>query len=272
VTPKNGNVIVAGQANAITISTRDASQLKGAVILGQDGTGQRQGRFTDVAGGPFVPFGGCGVSDDKFHADSNAKTLQKFHILYTRILVSASLIRAPSCYITTFLHVSIPCNALVDTLVGPNAQGETSGMIQQRGITAKSSYGKLVFNAPNCIPGNNITFAGLSVTGTGFGQWLQTFEVTGSICAPVSGGVPASGKPVQSAPSSQLPPPPPPYRQPTQAPQAPGVPQLPADVGASTWAVTNSLKTSSVSPNFPGVITATVTQVTETFTTVYVAA
>lgn len=66
LTPVKGNVIVAGQANAITLSTRDASQLKGAVIVGQDGTGQRQGRFTDVAGGPFVPFGGCGVSKDEF--------------------------------------------------------------------------------------------------------------------------------------------------------------------------------------------------------------
>lgn len=145
-------------------------------------------------------------------------------------------------------------------------------MIQQRGITAQSSYEKLVFNAPDCIPGSNITFAGLSVTGTGFGQWLQTFEVIGSLCAPASGLKPAAGVPVQSAPSSQLTPPKQPVGPQSRGPQASGLPQLNTDADASTRAITGSLKISSVSPKLQVIVTATVTKVTETFTTVFVKA
>jgi hypothetical protein len=60
VKPQGGNTIVAGQANKITLSTKDNSQLKGALLYGQDGTGTRQGSFTDANNGPFVPFPGCG--------------------------------------------------------------------------------------------------------------------------------------------------------------------------------------------------------------------
>ncbi|KIV99650.1 hypothetical protein, variant 2 [Verruconis gallopava] len=124
VKPQNGNTIVAGQANKITISTQDNSQLKGALLYGQDSTGTRQGSFTDASGGPFVPFPGC----------------------------------------------------------GKNPQGQISGVIQQTGVSASSSYSSLVYNAPACIPGNNITIGGLSVTGSGFGIWTYSFQVTGSSC------------------------------------------------------------------------------------------
>lgn len=60
VKPQSGNTIVAGQANKITVSTKDNSQLKGAMLYGQDGSGTRQGSFTDANAGPFVPFAGCG--------------------------------------------------------------------------------------------------------------------------------------------------------------------------------------------------------------------
>jgi hypothetical protein len=124
VKPQGGNTIVAGQANKITISTNDNSQLKGALLYGQDGTGTRQGSFTDANNGPFVPFAGC----------------------------------------------------------GKNPQGDISGVIQQQGVTASNSYSSLVYNAPACVPGNNITIGGLSVTGSGFGIWTYSFTVSGSSC------------------------------------------------------------------------------------------
>ena len=55
-------LIVAGRPNVLHIRTTDNSQLKGAVLLGQDQTGTRQGSFTDAAGGPFIPFPGCGLN------------------------------------------------------------------------------------------------------------------------------------------------------------------------------------------------------------------
>lgn len=60
--PANGNSIVAGQVNQLQISTADGSQLKGALLYGQDGTGTRQGNFKDANNGPFVPFPGCGTN------------------------------------------------------------------------------------------------------------------------------------------------------------------------------------------------------------------
>ncbi|KAF2093816.1 hypothetical protein NA57DRAFT_80818 [Rhizodiscina lignyota] len=60
VKPANGNSIVAGQVNKLQISSSDNSQLKGVLLYGQDGTGTRQGSFTDAQNGPFVPFPGCG--------------------------------------------------------------------------------------------------------------------------------------------------------------------------------------------------------------------
>src|SRR5690349_20600106 len=107
-----------------------------------------------------------------------------------------------------------------DTATGLNPQGQASGVIQQRGITATSFYSQLVFTAPGCIPGNNITFAGLSVTGTGFGQWQQTFQVTGSVCGALNGTIPLP--PPGRVPVA--PPAPPVVAQPPPAPQRPGIP------------------------------------------------
>jgi hypothetical protein len=198
ITPANGNVIVAGQPNPIRISTRDASQLKGAVVIGQDGAGQRQGSFTDAPGGPFIPFAGC----------------------------------------------------------GPNAQGDISGVIQQTGITADNSYSLLVYHAPACIPGGNVTFGGLSVTGSGFGQYAQTFIVTGSTCGAAHGTVPVVG-------------------QPSTAPRAPAAGQ-PQAGGPLLGGLQPSSAPSGV-PQIPTISSApavvrTVTKVSETFTTIFVRA
>jgi hypothetical protein len=37
------------------------------------------------------------------------------------------------------------------------------------------------------VPGNNLTMAGLSVTGNGFGVWTANFAVLGSNCAAEAG-------------------------------------------------------------------------------------
>lgn len=43
-----------------------------------------------------------------------------------------------------------------------------------------------MYNAPSCVDGGNLTIAGLSVTGNGFGTWTYSFAVTGSDCTKAS--------------------------------------------------------------------------------------
>lgn len=54
--------------------------------------------------------------------------------------------------------------------------------MNERANTQQSTYTELFYNAPACVPGGNITLAGLSVTDMGFGVWQYTFPVTGSKC------------------------------------------------------------------------------------------
>jgi hypothetical protein len=44
-----------------------------------------------------------------------------------------------------------------------------------------------VYNAPACVGAGNLTIAGLSVTGNGFGTWKYSFAVTGSDCTKAAG-------------------------------------------------------------------------------------
>jgi len=61
VTAKN-NQIVAGQANQLTLSSGGNNVVLGGVLIyGVDGSGTRQGSFTD-AGTTFIPFPGCGTN------------------------------------------------------------------------------------------------------------------------------------------------------------------------------------------------------------------
>jgi hypothetical protein len=45
-----------------------------------------------------------------------------------------------------------------------------------------------VYNAPACVSNGNLTIAGLSVTGNGFGTWKYSFTVTGSACTKAAPG------------------------------------------------------------------------------------
>lgn len=44
-----------------------------------------------------------------------------------------------------------------------------------------------MYNAPACVDAGNLTIAGLSVTGNGFGTWKYSFAVTGSDCTNAAG-------------------------------------------------------------------------------------
>ena len=45
-----------------------------------------------------------------------------------------------------------------------------------------------MYNAPTCVDAGNLTIAGLSVTGNGFGTWKYSFAVTGSDCTKAATG------------------------------------------------------------------------------------
>lgn len=63
VTTANGGPIVAGQANQLVLANPNKGQaLGGALLYASDGTGQRQGTFTDKGANTFVTFPGCGVN------------------------------------------------------------------------------------------------------------------------------------------------------------------------------------------------------------------
>jgi len=65
---------------------------------------------------------------------------------------------------------------------GRNEEGQMAGVIQQMLISDGPTYTQLVYHAPACVPGGNITLAGLSVTDMGFGVWSYKLPVVGSNC------------------------------------------------------------------------------------------